>query len=121
MKKLNVLSTLLLLMVLVSCAGGGKMEFDSPDQYTHITVSAESASMPMDPLQITVAVRSPAFTRELNFEAMMSNLSEATCSLKWVDGQKAELRLMERDETSRLIEIISDSTQLKIRLVDANE
>lgn len=121
MKKRNVIFTLLILMVLTSCAGGGKMEFDSPDQYTHVTVSAESASLPMDPLEITVAVRSPAFTREIQLEAMMSNLSEATCTLKWLDGQRAELLLMERDETSRLIEIISDSTQLKIRLVDSNE
>ena len=97
------------------------MEFDSPDQYTHITLSAESASMPMDPLQVKVSVRSPAFSKEMSLEAEMSNLSAATCSIKWLDARTALIQLQERDETSRMIEVISDSTQLRIRVVSSNE
>lgn len=110
-----------LLFFLGACAGGGKLEFDSPDQYTHITVSAESASVPMDPLQVTVAVRSPAFTKDMQLEAQMSNLGEATCSIKWIDARTAQILLQEKDETTRMIEVVSDSTQLRIRMVDSNE
>jgi hypothetical protein len=120
MKRLNFLS-LFFLLTLLSCAGGGEMEFDSPDQYTHITLSAESASMPMDPLQVKVSVRSPAFSKEMSLEAEMSNLSAATCSIKWLDARTALIQLQERDETSRMIEVISDSTQLRIRVVSSNE
>lgn len=119
--KFQYLISFAFILFLFACAGGGKLEFDSPDQYTHIAVSAESASIPMDPLQLTVSVRSPAFTKDMQLEAQMSNLSEATCSVKWIDSRRAQILLQEKDETSRMIEVVSDSTQLRIRIVDSNE
>jgi hypothetical protein len=121
MKHFIVLVSSFLLLVLSSCAGGGTVTFHSPDQYTQIVVSAESASVPMDPLMVTVSVHSPSFKRDIQLEAQMNSLNEATCSVEWKDARTAYLRLQERDETSRLIEVISDSVQLSIRLIDRNE
>jgi hypothetical protein len=109
------------LLLFGACAGGGSLSFHSSDQFTQITVSAESASMPMDPLQVRIEVKSPSFNRSIKLEAEMNSLNAATCSVEWKDAHTAFVRLHERDETTRMVEVISDSLQLSIRLIDRNE
>lgn len=121
MKHVQYFLFILITVLVTACSEGGEIESYAPDRSSTIYVHADAASFPLDPLQITVRVKSGAFDRELNLEAMMSGLNESTCKIQWKSDHLAYITFLESDETSRKVEVISDSTQLRIRLMEENE
>lgn len=108
-------------MLCSACAKGGSVRHCHPQNGVCISVAAEPAKFPFDPLMVSITLSAPDIEREMKTDVMINQLNEATCKVDWISENTAHVIFQESDETRTIVEVYYDALQLRMRILESEK